>query len=265
MTDLELAEEAARAAAGVVRRWFGQVGQPTMKGRVDPVTVADREADRTIMDLIRAERPQDSFLTEESGRSGGASDRLWIIDPLDGTINFLHGVPHVGISIALHIDDQPRVAVILDVFRDELFYAEAGQGAHVDGSPIRVSNVTLLEESLVVTGFPYDRQQHAFEYARTLGGVLERVQGVRRAGSAALDFAFVAAGRYEAFWEYQLAPWDVAAGILLVREAGGIVVDHRGTTFRTGGPVVVAGAEVVVRQLLPVIRSHLPSHVATAL
>ena len=262
MTDQELAVEAAEAGAEVVRSWFGREPSIQLKGAVDPVTVADKEADEAIVRVLKGARPDDGFLTEESGASGGKAGRRWIIDPLDGTINFIHGIPHVGVSVALFQDDEPLAAAVVDVFRTQTFSAEAGGGAFLDSGSVGVTERQDLVEALVVTGFPYDRQDHAHEYVQSVAAVLAKVRGVRRVGSAALDFAYVAAGRFDAFWEFLLAPWDTAAGLLLVREAGGIVVNERLEPFRLGGPTVVAGNPVIVKQLVPVIAANMPRHVA---
>ncbi|MFQ5966514.1 MAG: inositol monophosphatase family protein [Acidimicrobiia bacterium] len=260
MTDQELAIEAAHAGADVVRSWFGREPDVELKGAVDPVTVADQEAEQAILGVLRSARPDDSFLTEESGMSGPERSRRWIVDPLDGTINFIHGIPHVGVSVAFYQDDSPSAAAVVDVFRDQTFSAEAGGGTILDGQPVRVSNREHLVEALIVTGFPYDRQEHATRYVRSVAAVLEKARGVRRIGSAALDFAFVAAGRFDAFWEFLLAPWDTAAGLLLVREAGGSVVDEQRKPYQPGGPVVIAGNPSITDQLAPLIAANLPPH-----
>ncbi len=227
MTDLELALAAAAAAAEVIRDWSARL-DVTYKGAVDPVTAVDRAAEERIMALLRTHRPHDAIVAEEHGSSGSRQGRVWIVDPLDGTVNFVHGVPHVAVSIALYDGALPLVGVIRDVFRGETFWASGGGGAWLDGKAIRVGD-TSLERSLVATGFPYDRRDHASQYAGVLGKVLARVEGLRRMGTASLDLAWVAAGRYDRFWELKLAPWDVAAGLLIVQEAGGVATDRRGS------------------------------------
>ncbi len=232
-----------------------------LKGAVDPVTRADREAEDAIVEVIEAHRPEDAMLKEETGLSAPRRSRRWIIDPLDGTVNFVHGLPHVGVSVALYQRRVPLVGVVVDVFSDQTYWAEAGGGSKLEGKPLQVSPVKGLGEALVATGFPYDRQQMAPRYAAALAAVLRRVQGVRRMGSAALDLAYVAGGRFDGFWEFLLAPWDVAAGLLLVKEAGGVVVDHLGAPFLPGGPVIVAGAPAIVEQLAAIVAEHVPAHV----
>lgn len=226
MTDLELALAAASAAAEIIHDWSGGIDL-SYKGSVDPVTAVDRAAEARIMDLLRSHRPDDGILAEEHGGDRSARGRIWIVDPLDGTVNYVHGVPHVAVSIALYEGSDPLVGVIRDVFRGETFWATAGAGAWLDSAPIRVTT-TPLDRSLVATGFPYDRRDRASEYAEVVGDVLAIVEGLRRMGTASLDLAWVAAGRYDRFWELKLAPWDVAAGLLIVREAGGAATDRRG-------------------------------------
>jgi myo-inositol-1(or 4)-monophosphatase len=250
MDDLALARTAAAMAAGIIGAWRGQIDGADYKGEVNPVTVADREAEAAIIALIAEHRPDDGILAEEGGAAASASGRRWVIDPLDGTVNFLHGIPQVAVSIALEGPDGTLVGVVRDVFRGEEFVAVRGEGANRDGSPITVSSCTELRRALVSTGFAYDRQSRAAEYTRPVTAVLEVTQGIRRNGSAALDLAWVACGRLDGHWEFNLSPWDVAAGFLLVREAGGMVLgfdgppDHRG--FTAGAPGITTALHDVV-------------------
>ena len=227
MNDLDLALAAAREGAAVIRRRRPDLSVE-YKGVVDPVTAADRESEDRIRALVERERPGDGILGEEAGRSLSGAARTWIVDPLDGTVNFVHGVPHVAVSIALYEGTSPVVGVVLDGFHHEEFRATSGGGAWLGDQRLSVSTTATVGDALVATGFPYDRRDHAGEYADTLGGVLVHVQGLRRMGTASLDLAWVDAGRYDAFWELQLAPWDVAAGLLLIREAGGHVTNRNG-------------------------------------
>lgn len=242
MDDLTLARGAAMAAAEVIVGWHGRIAGADYKGAVDPVTVADREAEAVIAELIAAHRPEDELLAEEGGGRGTPSSRRWIVDPLDGTVNFLHGVPQVAVSIGLEVDGIVMLGVVRDVFRGEEFVAVRDSGASLDGRPISVSDCRELRRALVSTGFPYDRHTKAAEYTRPVAAVLEVAQGIRRNGSAAIDLAWVACGRFDAHWEFNLSPWDVAAGFLLVTEAGGEVLgfdgrapDHTGFTAGTPG------------------------------
>ncbi|MDP8959560.1 MAG: inositol monophosphatase [Actinomycetota bacterium] len=259
MDDGQLAIQAARAGAEVVRAWMGRLEGADFKGEVDPVTEADRQAEAAILDLIGRHRPGDAILSEEVG-STGSGDRQWIVDPLDGTVNFVHGVPHVAVSVGLFEAGTPAAGAVIDVFRQEEFLAAAGQGVWLDGRRQRVTERSRLGESLVATGFPYDRQQHATAYAAWLGSVLGRVRGVRRMGTAALDLAWVAVGRYDGYWEAGLGPWDGAAGLLLVREGGGVVTDQHGEPYQLGDRVVVASNGKIHDELRHLVAESLPQH-----
>lgn len=241
MDDLALARGASAVAAGIIRDWGTRAKATRFKGEVDPVTAADRAAEEAIVAMISRHRPDDSILAEEGGGNGGGG-RRWVVDPLDGTVNFLHGIPHVAVSIALEDESGTLLGVVRDVFRDEEFLAERGGGATRDGEPIRVSGCTELDRALVSTGFPYDRHERPGEYARHVESVLRRTQGLRRAGAAALDLAWVAAGLIDAHWEFRLSPWDVAAGFLLVTEAGGSVIgfgsEPSHLAFVAGSPAI---------------------------
>jgi myo-inositol-1(or 4)-monophosphatase len=270
MDDRALAVATARTGAQIVRDLFGRVRSGDMKGTNNPVTVADRASEAAIVATLRRYRPGDAIVAEEGGgddgaaRSGAAqsgaarSGRHWIVDPLDGTVNFLHGIPQIGVSVALYDGDAPLAAAIVDTARGEVFSAAAGEGAALDGEPLAVSGVEDLRGSIVATGFPYDHDRYAADYTAVLTGVLEQVNGIRRFGSAALDLAWVAAGRYEGFWELGLAPWDSAAGILLVREAGGVVTDPWGRPATPWLPLVVAAAPQLHEPLRAIVLDRLP-------
>jgi myo-inositol-1(or 4)-monophosphatase len=221
--DLGIARAAALAAATVIRDHAERPRHADLKGVVDPVTAADREAEQAIVETIRAHHPDDGILAEEGSASESATGRRWVIDPLDGTVNFVRGIPQVAVSIALEDVEGTAVGVVRDVFRDEEFSALRSEGAFLSGHSIRPSATTDLGDAVVSTGFPYDRREKAADYGRHVGAVLARVRGIRRMGSAAIDLAWVACGRLDGHWEVRLSPWDVAAGILLVREAGGVV------------------------------------------
>lgn len=223
MDDLGIARAAAAAASLVIRDHATRPRLADFKGAVDPVTAADRDAEQVIVETIRAHHPGDGILAEEGSAAESATGRRWVIDPLDGTVNFLHGIPQVAVSIALEDAEGTAVGVVRDVFREEEFTALRGGGCFRDGQAIRSSAATSLSEAMISTGFPYDRQARAAEYGRHVAAVLARVRGIRRMGSAALDLAWVACGRFDGHWEVGLSPWDVAAGFLLVREAGGMV------------------------------------------
>lgn len=262
--DRDLAVAAALAGASVVRAGLGTDVRAEMKGAVDPVSEIDRAAEHAVLDLLSSHRPEDSILAEESGGSTSTQGRRWIVDPLDGTVNFLHGIPHVGVSVGLWDDRRPVAAAVVDVTREEVFSAAAGRGAWLDNEPIQVSSRVELVECVIGTGFPYDRDVHGAAYARAAGAVLERVRGIRRMGAAVLDFAWVACGRLDGFWEYRLAPWDAAAGLLLVAEAGGRVADLVDETAGVDSGVFIAANPHIAASLNDLVRSHAPDHVRDA-
>lgn len=259
MNDLELALAAAATGAEIVRSGFGAHTTTIQKGWLDPVTEVDKASEKAIVDLLTEHRPDDGLLGEE-GASRASSGRRWIIDPLDGTVNFIHGIPHVSVSVGLWDREQALVGAVVDAMGGEVFAAEHGQGATVDGVPINVSDTTELHRGVIATGFPYDRDQYAKAYATTLGEVLARVNGVRRLGSAALDFCWLAAGRYDAYWEYSLGPWDAAAGVLIAQEAGALITDARGQTHTLESPHLLAATPALHSPLLSIIEPSLPPH-----
>jgi myo-inositol-1(or 4)-monophosphatase len=210
----------------VLLGWFGRQpeGLASKTSVTDPVSEADRQAERTIRDRLAAERPDDGILGEEGTQEPTANGRTWIVDPLDGTVNFLYGMRTWAVSIALEDQDGLAVGVVYNPVDDECFSARRGEGAALNGEPLRVTGCTSLERAMVGTGFSYEAQ-HRAEQAELLLRLLPRVRDVRRMGAAALDLAYVAAGRFDAFYERHLKRWDEAAGILLVREAGGVLMD----------------------------------------
>jgi myo-inositol-1(or 4)-monophosphatase len=223
---LNIAIRAARVAGDLIQRSADNVNQLTIskKTKNDFVTEVDRVAEQEIIKIIKSSFPDHSILAEESGLSEG-NHYTWVIDPLDGTTNFLHGYPQYAVSIALKNKNKTEVGVIYDPLRDELFTAERGGGATLNNRRIRVSPQTNLNEALLGTGFPFKYPQHLEAYLKMLGDLTLETVGVRRAGSAALDLAYVAAGRLDGFWEIGLKEWDFAAGILLIQEAGGVTTD----------------------------------------
>ncbi len=222
---LNVAVMAARRAGAVLGRNFNKRDKLTVekKGRNDFVSSADLAAEKAIIDVIHKHYPDHAILAEESGASG-ESDHVWIIDPLDGTTNYLHGFPVFAVSIGLQINGRLEHAVVYDPMREELFTASRGEGAQLDGHKIRVSGNKDLDRALIGTGFPYRQSDDELEpYLAMLGKVVKNAAGVRRPGAAALDLCHVACGRFDAFWETGLQPWDMAAGTLIIREAGGII------------------------------------------
>ena len=262
--DVWVAVRAARAGADVVAAGFYSTQDTELKGEVNPVTVVDRDAETAIRRSIAAHFPDDSVLGEEEGGPAWDQGRVWIIDPLDGTVNFVNGIPHVAVSVGLWHDGRPQVGVVTDVARDEEFVAVAGEGASMNGDPIRVSDTATLDNSLVATGFPYDRRQQAAAYLRVVEAVMLRSRGTRRIGAAALDLAWVACGRFDAYWEHGgqhgVKPWDLAAGVLLVTEAGGMVSDDEGRPDQLATKAVIASNGKVHEELREIVAATMPEH-----
>lgn len=251
-----LMTNAARKAARALRRDFGEVEnlQVSRKGPADFVSAADRRAEDIIRAVLAESRPGYGFLLEEAGEVAGTDPtHRFIVDPLDGTLNFLHGLPHFAVSIALEREGQLVAGVVLDPARDELFWAEKGKGAYVNDRRLRVSGRKGLPDALIATGMPFRGRPGHARFLTELHGVMAATAGVRRNGSAALDLAWTAAGRFDAFWERGLKPWDMAAGVVLVREAGGFVRDASGGDDPLPTGDIAAGAEEVLGPLLDLI------------
>jgi myo-inositol-1(or 4)-monophosphatase len=238
-----VARKAGQAVVSLFHGKFGVQRKGSSATTIDIVTDADRASEDIILEAIRSEFPSHDILTEETLTETSGSRWLWLIDPLDGTVNFAHGIPHFAISIALAENDTVAAGMVYDPLRDERFYACRTMGAFLNGSPIHVSDSRNLITSVIATGFPYDRATSPDNNVAEFCRVVTRVQGIRRAGSAALDLAYVAGGRLDGFWELKLKPWDQAAGMLLVEEAGGRVSDKTGnaTTARTRYVVATNG------------------------
>jgi myo-inositol-1(or 4)-monophosphatase len=222
---------AAAQAGGHLARKLGQVRHIRKKGAIDLVTEADTESEGIILGLIRDAFPDHTIISEEEGRVEGRADRCWIIDPLDGTTNFAHGLGLFSISIAFNLDGETHLGVVSLPAAGELFVATRGAGATLNGRPIGVSDTPDLSDSLLVTGFPYNFPSIWDAVMQRFGRCLSASQGVRRLGSAAIDLCYVACGRFEAFWEQNLQPWDTAAGALIAAEAGARVTDFGGRPF----------------------------------
>ncbi len=222
---------AAYKAGEVLQKYFGHLEKVEKKGDIDLLTIADLESEKAVIATIKERFPDHSFLAEESGNTTGSREHCWIIDPLDGTTNFVHGLSLFSVSIAYALEGRVMVAVVLNPVTGELFTAVKGEGARLNGRIIRVSGCPKLIDSLLVTGFPYDLQTILDELMTRFVSCLRAAQGVRRLGSAALDLCFVACGRFDGFWEQNLKPWDTAAGRLVVEEAGGKVSDFSGMPY----------------------------------
>ncbi len=240
---INVMEGAARKAARSLVRDFGEVEQlqVSRKGPGDFVSEADRKADAILRGELEKARPDYGLMMEESGETRGKDpSKRWIVDSLDGTTNFLHGIPHFAISIGLEDAGEIVAGVIYDPLKDEMFWAEKGVGAYLNRSRLRVSARAQLTDAVVATGIPFGDRPGKRSMLAILEPVMNQTAGVRRLGSAALDMAYVAAGRYDAFWEVGLSPWDVAAGIVIVREAGGFVTDVKGGNHMLGGGDIIA-------------------------
>ena len=257
MDDLHVAMEAARAGGAIVAEHFGTSPDPEYKGKFDPVTAVDLASESAVLTVIDTHRPRDEVMAEESGGTRHEG-RHWIVDPLDGTVNFVHGIPHVSVSVALYEGDTGLVGVVYDPIRDELFTAVESDGARLNGHVVSVSATKALEYAVVTTGFPYDHDEKAEGLAIVVREVLREVNGIRRFGSAALDLAWVAAGRFDGYWELGIAPWDGAAGEILVREAGGIVTDPLGRKSTPMMGLVVASNGRLHDPLRTIIESWMP-------
>lgn len=239
---LDIATEAALAAGAVLQSYFGNLEFVEEKGRPgDLLTAADKAAEATILEILHRHFPHHSILAEESGRLGdNRSEFLWAIDPLDGTTNFAHQYPFFSSSIGLLIEGIPQVGAIFDPFHNELFRAAKGLGATKNRRPIGVSQIGELSKSLLVSGFAYDRRQTQDNNYAEFCHLTHLTQGVRRSGSASLDLAHVACGRLDGYWERGIAPWDIAAGVILVEEAGGKVTAYDGTPLQIDSGRILA-------------------------
>jgi myo-inositol-1(or 4)-monophosphatase len=259
---LSVALEAARAAAGLIRDAAPRARDIVWheKGATDFVSEVDLGAEQCILDVVRRRVPAAAFLAEETAStiSPGqqASGVVFVIDPLDGTTNFLHGYPEYAVSIGVLVNGSLAAGVVIDVPSNECFTATAGRGAWLDGAPIHVSMIDNPQRALFGTGFPFVRHEEIAPYTQQLARVMAGASGVRRAGAAALDLASVACGRFEGFWEIRLSPWDIAAGMLLVREAGGFVTTLDGAECPVARTSVVAGSAAMHPWLLKAVNGR---------
>jgi len=222
---------AAHRGAEVLRAHFSKGVKIKKKGVIDLVTEADTGSEERIIQTIRSQFPDHSILAEESGANTGAEEHLWLIDPLDGTTNYAHQIPLYAVSIAYALNGQINVGIVLNPVSGELYTATVGNGAQLNGKPIRVSSTASVEDSLLVTGFPYNVRDILPSVAARFTSCLGLSQGIRRLGSAALDLCYVACGRFEGYWEQSLKPWDAAAGVLIAQEAGAVVTDFANNPY----------------------------------
>jgi myo-inositol-1(or 4)-monophosphatase len=257
---LTTAVKAARRAGAIINRAAQNLDALTVqrKQENDYVSEVDRAAEQEIIDVLLNAYPNHAILAEESGAKG-ESEFQWIIDPLDGTTNYLHGFQQYGVSIALMHKGIITQAVIFDPARNDLFTASRGHGAYLNDHRLRVSKRIYLKDALIGTGFPYRDFSHLDAYMAIFKEMLQKTSGVRRPGAACLDLAYVAAGRLDGFWEFGLNPWDIAAGVLLVQEAGGLVGDFRGEQNYLQSGDILAGNPKIFGQLLQLIAPHLPA------
>ncbi len=250
---MKLASEAARQAGKVLREGLGKRKRIEYKGEINLVTEIDRRAERVITKLIRASYPEHAILAEEGESKKGRTGYKWIIDPLDGTTNYAHGYPCFCSSIALEQEGKIILGVVYDPLRDELFSAEKAKGAHLNGKRISVSSTGRLIRSLLATGFTYDikRDQRNLKHFRNF---ILSSQAIRRDGSAALDLCYLGAGRFDGFWELKLSAWDVAAGALIVEEAGGKVTDFRGGKFSIYSREILASNGRIHQEMIGILQ-----------
>jgi len=254
---LNIAVKAARRAGSIINRATQDLDLLTVqrKGNHDYVSEVDKMAEQAIVETLLEAYPDHAILAEEGGAQGN-SEYVWIIDPLDGTTNFLHGLPQFAVSIALQHKGLLSQAVVFDPSRNELYTATRGRGTYLNDRRLRVSKQTRLEDALIGTGFPYHDFSFMDAYMKIFKDLMPKVAGVRRPGAASLDLAYVAAGRYDGFWEAGLKQWDMAAGILLIQEAGGLVTDFEGGENVLSSGNIVGGNPKIFAQLLTIIQAH---------
>ncbi|MCX7076082.1 MAG: inositol monophosphatase family protein [Methylococcales bacterium] len=254
---LNIAVRAARSAGEIILRSADKASHLAVdsKGKNDFATEIDRLAEKEIISIIKAAYPEHSILAEESGEHAG-NDFVWVIDPLDGTTNFIHGFPQYAVSIALKYKNRIEIGVVYDPLREELFTAKRGGGAMLNNRRLRVTGLTSMKGALIGTGFPFKVPQHLDAYLNMFRAITIDSAGIRRAGSAALDLAYLAAGRLDAFWEIELKEWDMAAGILLVKEAGGVATDFSFNDNYLESGNLIAGSPRMHQLMYQLIEPH---------
>jgi len=260
---MEVAKKAAFAAAEVLLENFGKITRSDIreKSKNDFLTFVDEKSENTIMDIIHGAFPYHDILAEETGGKRQESAYKWIIDPLDGTKNYISGIPIFGISIALMYNSKIILGVVLDPVHDELFTAEKDQGAFLNGTAVTVSSKDHLKTCLLATGFPFKNKNFLQAYSDSFKDIFNATSGVRRMGAACIDLAYLAAGRFDGFWELGLSPWDVAAGSLIIKEAGGVVSDFWGAADYLYKKYYVASNGLIHDQILKILHHHFPRFV----
>jgi len=254
---LSTAVRAAKHAGQFILENLGRISKKdiALKQASDFVTFVDKESEQIIIHTIKEDFPHHSFLAEESIKETGRGEYRWIIDPLDGTTNYIHQYPVFSVSLALEYKKEIILGVTLDIGRDELFTAEKGRGAFLNKNPIKVSKATTLKDSLITTGFPFRRKELIDIYLKLFKNVFNKVSDLRRAGSAALDLAYLACGRCEGFFEIGLSPWDITAGAILIKEAGGVITDFGGGPDYLLAGNIVAGTPAIHKEILAEVKS----------
>lgn len=251
----------AKTSGDIIRSYFGKNFTIEIKSDVkDLVTQADKESEKTIIDFINKKYPTHGILAEESGSQSNDADYLWVIDPLDGTSNFAHGLPIFSVSIGVQFKQEIVMGVIYDVMRDKLYSAEKGSGAFRDDVKISVSKNKKIEESFLVTGFPYNINENPEDAFEKFIAMTKASRAVRRLGSAAIDFCYVAEGVFDGFWEVFLNPWDICAGKLLVEEAGGLVTDFNGKPMDIFNKTILASNGVIHQEMISILRKNTMAH-----
>jgi len=250
------AREAAEEAGRILSNMLGRVSHVVKKGDIDLVTEADLGAEKAILKKIRENFPEDIILSEETGKHGETSDRVWLVDPLDGTTNFAHGFPFFAVSIALEVEGEIVIGIVDIPFLGETFTAINGDGARLNSRPIKTSKTRQLVESLLATGFPYNVHKKPEKVMELFEKMLVRAQGIRRPGSAAIDLCYVASGRIDGFWEQDLKPWDTAAGTIIVKESGGKVSTYEGTPYDPYQKSIVAANPFIHDKMVAVLNNQ---------
>jgi len=258
---IETAKQAAYAAGDILREHFGRVPEAAVRQKTknDFLSFVDESSERKIIEVIRSVYPDHAFLAEEQGASTQQSAYRWIIDPLDGTKNYIAGIPVFAVSIALEHEGQLKLGVIYDPMRDEMFAAQEGRGASLNGQPIQVSAKAELSKCLLATGFPFKAKHFLPQYLAAFNGLFLASVGMRRMGAAAIDMAYLAAGRFDGFWEIGLSPWDVAAGTVLIREAGGRVSDFWYGQDFVFNHYLLASNGLIHKEMATILQNHFAS------
>ncbi|WDN89796.1 myo-inositol-1(or 4)-monophosphatase [Desulfosarcina sp. BuS5] len=258
---IEKAKKAAREAGKILLKHFGNVPQSAVrkKARNDFISFVDEKSEETIIKIIRSAFPDHAILAEEGGAFENDNPYRWIIDPLDGTTNYLHSIPVFAVSIALEYKNSLIAGVIYSPLSDEIFWASKGEGAFFNGRSISVSGTSILEESFIATGFPFKNKELLSDYLEVFKNIFQKCIGARRIGTAAIDLAYVAAGRFDGFWEIGLKPWDVAAGAIIIEEAGGIVTNFWGGFQYLNNPYIIASNGKIHKEMGEIIKQVFPS------